>query len=170
MVQRESLKDQLEKKDGLDHRLEQTALTNGVSTRSLEPWDTGFRLFSDIPLDMQIAMIRASLAPPSVNEDLFETLLAAYFAEAHAESQIVLEVLTPRLTALDTEETIRVYKAMDDVMITARNRNWIPELLRALDDTDGPVVAAFGAAHLAGDTGVLRLLEAEGFTLTRAQF
>ncbi|GAA4220595.1 hypothetical protein GGQ68_000469 [Sagittula marina] len=161
---------QLEQQDGLDARLEDAAEAAGVPTMSLEPYDTGLRLFAEIPMDIQLSMIRAALAPPDVNEDLFETLLSYYFAEDHAEGQLVLEAVSARLTALDPEENETVFRAMDDALIVQRNSNWLSVLLSALDDTEGPVVAAFGAAHLSGENGVLALLEGEGFALERAPF
>lgn len=164
------LQEALAERNGLDARIEELAETHGVPTRALEPFDAGFKLFSATPMKMQLAMIRASLAAPETNEDLFETLLSAYFAEDHARSQVVLEVLSPRLTPLTEAENESVFGMLDAVLLEARNRDWIPVLLDALAGTEAPVIAAFGAAHLSGETGVLRLLEQEGFTLERVAF
>ncbi|MFW2588675.1 TraB/GumN family protein [Sagittula sp. SSi028] len=161
---------QVAEMNGLDHRLEQIAEDAGVATASLEPYDTAIRLFAEIPMETQLSMIRAALAPSDVNEDLFETLLATYFTEDHALGQLVLEVVSPRVTPLDDAENEAVFDSMNDALLTARNTAWITALEQALADTEGTVVAAFGAAHLAGETGVLALLEAEGYALERAPF
>ncbi|WP_425073239.1 TraB/GumN family protein [Sagittula sp. S175] len=160
----------LQKKDGLDFRLEAAAQAQGVPTQSLEAYDTFFRLFDDIPMDTQLAMIRAALASPDTNEDLFETMLNSYFTERAAEGQIVLEVLGPRLTPLSAEENDAVNDFMNGALLKERNAAWIPVILDSLETTEGSVVAAFGAAHLAGVDGILSLLEKEGFTLERAPF
>ena len=55
-------------------------------------------------------------------------------------------------------------------MLADRNRAWLPVILDTLAGTDKPVIAAFGAAHLGGEDGVLNLLAQEGFTLTREPF
>ncbi len=162
--------DQMQEQTGLDKRLAGIARENGVPTRALEPFDTAFTAFADMPLDTQILMIRSALASPETNEDLFETLLSAYFAETHGAGQIILEVLSPRLTTLSDAENARIFTAMDDALLKRRNRAWIPVILDALEETEGHVVAGFGAAHLAGENGVLALLEAEGFTLQRLSF
>lgn len=164
------MKDQLAEADGLDARLERQALAAGVPARSLEPYTTGFDAFADMPFETQMLMVRSALSAPEDGEDLFETMLTAYFAEDHGASQVVLEVLSPRLTPLTEEENRQVFGALDEALISRRNRAWIPEILTALDTTDGYVVAAFGAAHLAGQAGVLQLLEDEGFTLERLPF
>lgn len=164
------MKDLLEQDDGLDVRLEALAEEKGVPTRSLEPWDAGLALFAAVPMEAQLSMIRSALAPADVNEDLFETIISTYFEEAHAESQVVLEVLSPRLTPLEKAEADTVFDTVNGAMINARNRAWIPVILDTLDSTDGTVVAAFGAAHLAGEEGVLNLLAEEGFELERAPF
>jgi len=161
---------QLTEKNGMDARMEAHARGAGVPVKALEPFDTGFRLFDETALDIQLAMIRASLAPEDVNEDLFETLMVSYFAENHALSQIVLEVLSTRLTPLSEEENAQVFRAFDELLLIRRNRAWIPVILDALEKAEAPVVVGFGAAHLAGREGVLQLLENEGFTLERAPF
>ncbi|MBP0482725.1 TraB/GumN family protein [Sagittula salina] len=164
------MKQLLEQQDGLDFRLEDAAEARGLQTRSLEPWDTFFGLFADIPLQTQLAMIRAALTAPEVNEDLFTTMLDSYFDERSAEGQIALELLGPSLTPLTEEENAAVTAFMNDSLLARRNAAWMPVLKKALANTESPVIAAFGAAHLPGKDGILNLLEEQGFTLTRAPF
>ena len=58
----------------------------------------------------------------------------------------------------------------NEALLAQRNRDWLPVILEAAATTEGPVIAAFGAAHLPGHAGVARLLEEDGFTLTREPF
>lgn len=164
------MKNQLVEANGLDARLEQQAIAADVTVRSLEPFETGFNAFSGMPLDIQMLMVRSALADQGDGEDMFETMLAAYFAEDHGAGQALLEVVSPRLTPLTPTENEIVFRALDEALISARNRAWIPVIQNALDQTDGYVVTAFGAAHLAGHSGVLNLLKQEGFTLERLPF
>jgi len=50
-------------------------------------------------------------------------------------------------------------------MVYSRNASWIPQL----DDlfTTGGAFVAVGAAHLRGPRGVVELLRAKGYTITR---
>ena len=53
---------------------------------------------------------------------------------------------------------------VDRAMISSRNAAWIPVL--EAEAAHGPILAAFGALHLPGDTGVLNLLAQRGWTVT----
>ncbi len=156
--------------NGLDARVEALADAAGVPTKALEAYDVGFRVFNDMPLEMQVNMMRASLTEEAVAQDLMATLLASYFDEAHAESWISTRVLSPRLSPLDAAQNEEVFAVMQEGLLDRRNRAWLPVILNAAEATNGPIVAAFGAAHLHGETGVLNLLAQEGFTLTRQPF
>lgn len=154
---------------GLDARIETIATSAGISVQALEAFDTGFRAFEDIPLSQQIDMLRASMTDPTASEDLFATVVASYIEEAHAESWLLAQVLAPRFATLGPEAQA-AFDNLSKSLLDARNRNWIPVILQALAETDGVVVAAFGAGHLSGDAGVLSLLQAEGFRLENLPF
>ena len=52
----------------------------------------------------------------------------------------------------------------EDVLLRNRNLNWIPVMSKLM--ATGPVFFAVGAGHLGGETGVIRLLRKQGYTLT----
>lgn len=156
--------------DGMDVRLESFAVEAGVPVRSLEPHETAFRIFNETPMAVQLSMVRSTLVGPQVAEDLFETMMHAYFTENHAEIFVAIEVLTPEISPLTEAENDQVTAMMQDRLLAERNHRWLPVILQAVEDMQGPVVAAFGAGHLSGEEGVLRLLEREGFTLERQAF
>lgn len=52
-----------------------------------------------------------------------------------------------------------------ELLLTARNRDWIPKLRPHLER--GRAFVAVGAAHLPGTDGLIELLRAEGYVLTR---
>lgn len=54
---------------------------------------------------------------------------------------------------------------MDDLMVFERNTAWIPELEKLF--AKGDVFVAVGADHLIGDKGVVALLRARGYAITR---
>lgn len=159
----------LSARQGLDHRLIDRARDSGVPVLALEPWDTLFTLFKGLTPGEEDDMIRAALPAARLADDYAATALEAYFRgdiwsvwefgrlDAYASSGL------PR-DAVD-----RQMRLAEDRLMTRRNRSWIGPLTRAAEAaaaTGKPVVAAFGALHLPGETGVLRLLEAEGWTIT----
>lgn len=154
---------------GLDHLLIGKALDAGVPVLALEPWDTLFNLFRNMTPEEEEDMIRAGLPAARHADDYATTATQAYFAgdiwkiwefgrlDAYASSGLS-RAEVDRQTALAQAE-----------LMDARNRNWIGPLTGAADRaaTQGRhVVAAFGALHLPGETGVLRLLEKDGWTVT----
>ncbi len=150
---------------GLDRAVIERATAAGVPVRALEPFDTALRIFAQIPDAMQIDMIRAGLMPGSHADDLAATLADAYFAE---ETRLIWEF--SRHDALSGSglpaESVDAQMALaETLLMSERNRAWIGVILPALKE--GPVFLAAGALHLPGETGLLRLLEAEGFAIER---
>ncbi|HSN24652.1 MAG TPA: TraB/GumN family protein [Kofleriaceae bacterium] len=54
---------------------------------------------------------------------------------------------------------------LDDIMVYQRNARWIPQLEKLFGDSG--VFVAVGADHTIGDKGIVSLLRARGFTITR---
>lgn len=149
---------------GLDARLIDLADDIGLPVRSLEPWDTAFRLFREMPFDAQVEMIRSTLALGS-SDDYLVTLSNAYFAE---DSRLFWEFqrhASLALPGMTPEKVEAEFALLEAGLMVARNAAWIPVIEAAA--ADGPVVAAFGALHLAGEGGVLNLLAQNGWTLER---
>ena len=57
---------------------------------------------------------------------------------------------------------------MNEVLITSRNDNWIPKIETLFEDDDTEFVLV-GTLHLAGDNGVLNLLEEAGYKISKVQ-
>ncbi len=156
--------------NGFDARIEAMARDAGVPLRALEPYDTAFRAFDAVPLDAQIDMMRTALAAPGSAEDQLATLLATYFDESHAAGWYLTEILAPRSGMLADASADAAFATLTEALLDARNRAWIPRIEEAAAATDAPVLAAFGAAHLHGEVGVLNLLDEAGWTLERQEF
>lgn len=155
---------------GLDHRLVAEAQAAGVPVRALEPWDTVFTLFSDLSDEDELDMIRATLPAAALADDYATTTIEAYF---RGDIWAIWEF--GRIDALargdmDPAAVDRQMALAEDRMMARRNASWIEPLTRAADAAavrGKPVVAAFGALHLPGTRGVLRLLEQDGWTITK---
>lgn len=155
---------------GLDHRLMAIAKADGTPIRALEPWNTVFDLFSGLTPAQELDMIRAALPAAALSDDYAFTTAEAYF---RGDIWAIWEF--GRLDAYDSagldRETVDAQTALaEERLMEARNIAWIAPLTEAATAAaaDGkPIVAAFGALHLPGEKGVLRLLEAEGWVIER---
>lgn len=149
---------------GLDARMIEAATTAALAIVALEPFDTALGLFDGLTLDEQILMIRNALQVEPQSEDFLTTTADAYFK---GESRLIWEFsrhIALALPGADMAQTNADFIRAEAVLMSDRNRAWIPRIIAALHD--GPAFAAFGALHLSGDAGVLALLQAEGFTIT----
>ena len=148
---------------GLDSMVIDASLAAGVPVRALEPFDTVFTLFGAMTEDEVIAMIDSTLAVEDRAEDYSATLADSYFA---GTSRMIWEYMRDESRTLPgyTPERIEAeFARVEELLMSARNRAWIPVLTEAA--SQGPVFAAFGALHLSGEAGVLALLQNEGFDI-----
>lgn len=157
---------------GLDHMLVDEAEVRGTPVRALEPWDTVFGIFADIPAEQQIDLLRASLPAAEYADDYAVTLTAAYFAgdvwtlwefwrlDAYEKSG-----MTPEKIDADMDQA-------QHALIDRRNAAWTGPLIEAATAAardDKEIVVAVGALHLPGEKGLLRLLQDAGWTITRLE-
>jgi uncharacterized protein len=148
---------------GLDGMVIDAALAAGKPVRALEPFDTVFTLFGAMSEEEMVAMIDSTLAMEDRAEDYSATLADTYFA---GESRMIWEYMrdeSRNLPGYTPERIDAEFARMEELLMSARNRAWIPVLTKAA--AEGPVFAAFGALHLSGEAGVLALLQNEGFDL-----
>ena len=148
---------------GLDGAVIDTALAAGVPVLGLEPFDTIFGIFDAMSESQMIAMIKSNLAVEGQAEDYAATLADSYFA---GESRLVWEYMRDEsylLPGYTRDQIDAEFATMEELLMNARNRSWIPVLTDAA--AKGPVFAAFGALHLSGQEGVLNLLQTEGFDI-----
>lgn len=154
---------EISQKNGLDQQAIKAADAAAVPVRALEPYDTVLTLFGDLPEEEQLAMIRSALPLEAQGPDYAVTLADAYFA---GESRLIWEFMrleAQKLPDHTAESADAEYARLEEAVIFARNRAWLPVIEAALER--GPAVAAFGALHLPGRDGVLELLRREGFTI-----
>jgi uncharacterized protein len=157
------------RENGLDMRLMKLAAEKSLSVQALEPYDTLFKMIDSLSAEDQIEMIEMSLQMENHIQDMTFTTAEEYFAQ---NSRVIWELT--RDTALaqasdrpgfTKQEITADFELMEKVMLTERNAAWIPVIEDAADK--GSVFVAFGALHLSGETGVLHLLEQNGWTIER---
>lgn len=155
---------------GLDHRIIEQAGSMDVPVRALEPWDTVFTLFSHLSPGQEIEMIRASLPAAAHADDYAVTLTEAYFAGDVWAIWEFGRFDAYRNSGLTREQVDQQMDLAQEHLMERRNEAWIAPLTagaRDAADRGKGILAAFGALHLPGEGGVLRLLEQDGWTIER---
>ncbi len=164
------LRDQGGADAGLDKLLIHAAQGSGVPVQALEPYDTVFTLFQNMTPAEEIDMILAAL-PAAAHADDYTTTTAEMFAQGRVWDLWEFGRFDAYdNSGLDRAEVDRQVALTQEQLMDSRNRNWIKPLTRAAmaAATRGKeVVAAFGALHLPGENGVLRLLERDGWTIRK---
>lgn len=152
--------------NGVDNLIEKVAQDAGVPTHALEPYDTIFDVFGQFTPDQQLDMIRAALLTADDGPDPFYTMFEAYFREEH---RLIWNFSIDRAIQIapDKDAALKDVALMEKGLINNRNANWLKVIEAAQDDH---LVVAVGAGHLAGEAGLLKLLENNGYTLTRQEF
>jgi uncharacterized protein YbaP (TraB family) len=147
----------------LDNLLIAQAEREKVPVEGLEDYLQVPAAISAIPPAIMTELLVETLRDLGDEEDALRTSAQLYLA---GETAAIWQ-FSSRSAAetVGTDRARQVFAALGDALIRARNRAWmkvmVPELAK------GGVFAAFGALHLPGEAGVIELLRARGFELTR---
>lgn len=147
-----------------DHRILMLARIAGVPTLGLEAYDALFRhLSADQDLARAFVQVLGSgLAPRKDNRALATSL------QIYLSGQLALYDLWVQLGAQDyfgDERGLALDALVDGYLIDQRNVDFVAAALPELQQGGGFV--AVGAAHLPGTAGMIELLRAAGFAVTR---
>lgn len=145
-----------EKGEFLDLALYRAAVEAQKTIRGLETMEEQLAIFDGLDELDQIALLRETLDARHQMPAMFEDLIRAYLAQdldaLMERSELHLRGSDPRLAALFRESAV-----------DSRNRR-MAERMRPLLDQGGWFIAV-GALHLPGEQGLLRLLEAQGYSV-----
>lgn len=153
--------------NGLDRRIEKLARRSRVPIGSLETVSEAILPMSRRPIPDQLRMMEFDMGSTARNENLFVTMRETYFEQVSGVGDVLEEWQFLTDIHVSRSEAQRLWRNYRDDLLTTRNRAWLPRILGA---PGKHIVVTVGAAHLPGETGVLRLLERSGFTLERAAF
>lgn len=145
---------------GLDRQLEDIAEAQGTEIATLDDIEAVLRLFSDEPLEKQLDGLRLNLELQS-DEATTSTLIEAYF-QGHVRE--AWEYGRIQIEAAGVENGAQMFEEVNQSLLIDRNRDWEPKIAALTAGKD--VVLAVGAAHLSGESGVLRALERAGYALS----
>ncbi|WP_299352305.1 TraB/GumN family protein [uncultured Shimia sp.] len=156
---------------GLDRRLEQEAVALGLPTRSLDTVDGIISALASDPLDVQVTQLEDAIEAGLLGQDPDpQTIIDLYFKE---QTQLIwtYESFKARNTAtqsgMDADKVIAHLQKVEQDLVTSRNHSWMTVLTEEL--ARAPSTVAVGALHLPGENGLLSLLMAEGFTVSRLE-
>lgn len=152
-------------KRGLDHMIIADATTADVPMQALEPYDTLFTIFQDGDKEEQLDMLKLSLQNGGDQQAMFVALLDSYFAQDIGRLIALGRVAAETIPNLDPVEARKMVLETEEAIITTRNLAWMP-VINAAANTHKNIVIAVGAAHLPDTSGLLKLLEADGWTIT----
>ena len=150
----------------LDERVEALADEAGVPVRGLD--EDAARLlnyFSGLPEDEQLDLLRLTLASYVSDGSQIVTLVRSW---QDGEVAAGWEAAHARAAALSGDGTAvkKWFDRLHEVLVAARNRDWMRRLLE-WSDAVPHIVVAVGAMHLPGEDGLLRLLERRGYAIRR---
>lgn len=137
--------------ESYDLNIMQTARENNIELIGLETIQQQVGFFDQIPNSEMAKMIMESLK--TYQEDLEQfKLLQTFYSEEKID----------KLLPLMKEQSPEFLK-YEDLFLTDRNKNWIPELKKNLSKKS--CFIAVGAAHLFDKNGLISLLKLEGYTV-----
>jgi hypothetical protein len=147
----------------LDTLLMSKASEADVPVVGMETYEQAIGALASIPAETMNEILLETLRDLSGEEDARRTAIGLYQA---GEIAAIWEFSI--LTAADTIGMARsrvIFAQFAAALIDARNRAWMKVMLPEIER--GNVFAAFGAAHLPGEPGIIELLRARGFEVTR---
>ncbi|WP_282604290.1 TraB/GumN family protein [Pelagibius sp. Alg239-R121] len=145
-------------KKALDFALQTRARDFGVPVYGLETLDEQLALFDSLQDEVQVAYLDSVLRQLDQFEMQFERLLQLYLArDISAIQSLAMESLD--------EADREAWESFQTDVIDRRNFLMVERMQERLHE--GAAFVAVGALHLPGEKGVLKLLQGQGYRLTR---
>jgi uncharacterized protein len=137
---------------GVDRYLAGRATKAGKPMAGLENAAFQIGLMDQLSDKDQESMLRQSLKEMDLLDKGLNQIVRSWAAgDVRALEELLLNAM-------------REYPAVHQKMIVDRNRRWMPEIERIIEQGESALVVV-GAAHLVGKEGVIELLKARGYTL-----
>jgi uncharacterized protein YbaP (TraB family) len=151
----------------LDQYIWNTAISSGKYTNGIETVQEQIDIFDSFSIDEQIEMLEGTLDEleyyANTGGSITDDMLKAYI-DGNLE---VLQDLV--LSGIDENDPLDV-KFINN-LLTNRNYNMTQRISQLItDNPDTQYFFTIGAGHYYGDDGLIKLLEDEGFTITRVAF
>lgn len=144
----------------LDQRLYALARARRLPTFGLEGIEEQIAVFDGIPLDTQVALLKHGLAERDYLVGLIEPAIQAWLKRDLAMLDAVRERTLARFPQMAEH-----YRTLTRHIV--ENRSVVMAYRLSLPLARGRVFVAIGVDHLYGEKGVLRLLQKQGYRVTR---
>lgn len=128
----------------------------GKPTSGLETIDFQISLFDSIPYTYQANMLVEAILDKENTEERTDDMKEIFHKYVAQDLDAMHQ--------LSSKEEDQIMQDFNLLLIDTRNKNWIPEIENLIRKK--PSFIAVGAGHLAGQNGVIRLLQESGYTLT----
>jgi uncharacterized protein YbaP (TraB family) len=132
--------------------LAELAKAKGTEVKGLETVQEQLSFFDKISYKDQAAMLVESLRNAAKSKEEFNNLLQLY---KQGDIEALQKIVTAQSSGLGK---------YDQLLVTERNNRWVPLVEKAAREK--PTFFAFGAGHLGGPEGMVRLLRKAGYTVT----
>jgi uncharacterized protein YbaP (TraB family) len=144
----------------LDQRLFALARERRLKFETLEGTEEHIAVFDGIPLATQVAMLRHTLEHRDALAAMIEPTLQAWLRRDLAGIHAVNERIAARYPAMAPHYRLFVRHLVENRSVTMAHRLHLR--LRG-----GGMFVAVGATHLYGEKGILRLIERQGYRVSR---
>ena len=141
---------------GIERYFYQKAKDAGKATGGLETLQDQLNIFNKLSLKDQEALLLEVLQDGKAQEKRFVQMVKSW----HQGNLDGMERFV---------ETFKAYPKFYEAILVNRNQNWVPQIEKFLEDTQNYFVIV-GVAHLAGEDGLIALLQNRGYTLERVSF
>lgn len=144
----------------LDQKLFELARSRRLKIEALEGTEEHIAVFDGIPLETQVAMLRHTLEQRDYLASMIEPTLQAWLRRDLVGIRAVNERIVARFPAMAPHYALFMRHLVDNRSVVMAHR--LHGKLRA-----GGVFVAVGATHLVGESGLLRLIERQGYRVQR---
>lgn len=136
-----------------EQELYQMAQESGKVVGGLETMNYQMSLFDSIPYKDQAVMLVESVRGVSDEDGMIDETINLYKTQ-HIEGMLGM------VSQIDSSGS----SSFERMLLHNRNKHWIPVMQDMMKE--GPVFFAVGAGHLAGEVGVIKLLQEQGYKIT----
>ncbi len=136
---------------GVEEELMKLTQENKKEIQGLETVQFQASLFDSIPYEWQAKELLKNIDSTRQYKKEFDTMLLVYKNQQLDEIGKLFNK-----SEFGSE-------AYEDLLITKRNKNWVSQLKKIMDNES--VFVAVGAGHLVGENGLINLLQKEGYTV-----
>ncbi len=142
----------------LDLVLYSKAVQQGKTIHGLESSAEQLSVFADLPMSVQIGLIRETLDNEPLIDEIYQSLVEAYLAR---DLRAMQKLSDQAIGATDAP----TQRLLETRLVTDRNHLMVERMLPYLHQ--GSAFVAVGALHLPGPEGILNLLRKQGYEVTK---